>query len=122
MTDKSREDQYIKCARCRCKYINGDEHIKNDFGYNRLNERFKTCNKCRTYKRNKEHIKEYNAERYQQKKDEINIQHKQYRVANKERIKAHNLEQVICDVCGANVSRHSLARHKRTNKCINHNK
>ena len=71
---------------------------------------------------NQEHIKEYNAERYQQKKDEINIQHKQYRVANKERIKAHNLEQVICDVCGANASRHHLARHKRTNKCINHNK
>jgi len=53
MTDKSREDQYIKCARCRCKYINGDEHIKNDFGYNRLNERFKTCNKCRTGRKEK---------------------------------------------------------------------
>ena len=35
------------CSRCKCKYINDNEHIKHDFGYTRLEERYKTCVKCR---------------------------------------------------------------------------
>ena len=38
----------MKCSRCKCKYINDDDNIKVDFGYNRLNVRFKICVKCRT--------------------------------------------------------------------------
>ena len=48
MTEPSEADKYIKCSKCRCKYINDDEHIKRDFGYSRLEERFKTCAKCRS--------------------------------------------------------------------------
>ena len=40
-------DKYIKCSTCKCKYINDNAHILNDFGYNRLDERYKTCVKCR---------------------------------------------------------------------------
>ena len=47
MTEQGEANKYIKCSKCRCKYINNDEHVKNDFGYSRLNERFKTCVKCR---------------------------------------------------------------------------
>ena len=47
MTEQDEADKYIKCSKCRCKYINDDYHINIDFGYNRLNERFKTCVKCR---------------------------------------------------------------------------
>ena len=47
MTEQQGNDKYIKCSSCKCKYINDDEHIKTDFGYNRLNERFKTCVTCR---------------------------------------------------------------------------
>jgi DNA polymerase III epsilon subunit-like protein len=52
MTDTSEDNNYIKCSKCRCKYINDDDHIKNDFGYNRLEQRFKTCVKCRNKKKN----------------------------------------------------------------------
>ena len=48
MAEQGEIDKYIKCSKCRCKYINDDENIKTDFGLNRLNERFKTCVKCRT--------------------------------------------------------------------------
>ena len=48
MTEQDSKDKYIKCSKCKFKYINDDNHIKADFGYNRLNERFKTCVKCRT--------------------------------------------------------------------------
>ena len=47
MTEQSEQDKYIKCKCCKCKYINDEEHIKQDFGYNRLGEQLKTCVKCR---------------------------------------------------------------------------
>jgi hypothetical protein len=39
--------KYIKCSKCKSKYINDDEHINQDFGFNRLNKIYKTCVKCR---------------------------------------------------------------------------
>ena len=47
MAGASRNDRYIKCARCKTQYINDDDHIQIDFGYNRLEERYKVCVKCR---------------------------------------------------------------------------
>ena len=48
MAEQRETDKYVKCSKCKCKHINDDEHIKNDFGYNRLNERYKTCTTCRS--------------------------------------------------------------------------
>ena len=47
MTERDSRERYIKCSRCKMKYLNNDENINQDFGYNRLNERYKTCVKCR---------------------------------------------------------------------------
>ena len=47
MTEQTGNDRYINCSACKCKYINDNEHIRTDFGYNRLQERYKTCIKCR---------------------------------------------------------------------------
>ena len=82
MTERSEADKYIKCSKCRCKYINDDEHIKKDFGYNRLEERFKTCVKCRTYSRqqNKDYRQEHQAEITENTRD----YRKQYYQDNKE--------------------------------------
>ena len=57
MTETKSDNQYIKCSNCKCKYINDEDHIKIDFGYNRLNVQYKCCVKCRnkgreTYKLN----------------------------------------------------------------------
>ena len=68
---------------------------------------------------NKEKIKIQNAERYQENKEDILKQHKQYRLDNKDKINAHRQEQITCDVCGSSVSRHQTARHKRSQKCMN---
>ena len=40
--------KYISCSRCHKKFINEDEHIKTDLGYNRVNIRYKPCVRCRT--------------------------------------------------------------------------
>ena len=55
-------NKYIICSKCHMKYINDDEHIKHDFGYNRLNERYKNCMKCRTYNREQKANVKFNCE------------------------------------------------------------
>ena len=67
----------------------------------------------------KEQSKTYNAERYERDKEDILAQQKQYRLDNKDKINAHNKEIITCDVCGSSVSRHGIAAHKRTKKCMN---
>ena len=64
----------------------------------------------------KEHKRQYMAERYAMKKDEILTKNNAWKDAHPERLK----DKTTCDVCGSEVTRHHLARHKRTNKCVNH--
>ena len=76
MTEQDRKDKHITCSRCKCKYTNDDEYIKNDFGYNRLIERHKTCAKCRCkqkqYCEDNEHkLKTYFHQYWVDNKDEI---------------------------------------------------
>ena len=40
-------NNYILCSGCHGKYIDDDEHIKCDFEYNRLGNRYNCCVKCR---------------------------------------------------------------------------
>ena len=47
MAEASEDNKYIKCSKCTLKYKNNDDDIAHDFGYNRLNEQFKTCFICR---------------------------------------------------------------------------
>ena len=92
MAEQNEIDKYIKCSKCRCKYINDDDHIKNDFGFNRLNERFKTCMKCRERGREQnkayreahkdeiaERKQEYNKQYFQEHKEYYSKKHKEYR-------------------------------------------
>ena len=52
MSEQNKQETCIKCKCCKCKCINDDEHIKQDFGYNRLVDKFKTCVKCRNINTN----------------------------------------------------------------------
>ena len=47
MAERQGTDKYIHCSTCKKKFINDYDHIKVDFGYNRLNIRFKCCVQCR---------------------------------------------------------------------------
>ena len=125
MAEQSGDDKYIKCSHCKCKYINDDNHNKTDFGYNRLNERFKTCVTCRERHKqyvsnNKDKVKEgkarYRAEPTNQEK--VKISSKQYREANRQYLK----EKIICNNCCCAVSKNVMSRHKESKKCMNHHK
>ena len=52
----SETDTYIKCSKCKLKYKNNHIDIAHDFGYNRLNEQFKTCFICRDKRKKSEKI------------------------------------------------------------------
>ena len=69
-------------------------------------------------KDNEEHVRQYNAERYKQNKDEILAKGKAWKDAHPERL----TQNATCDVCGAVVRRHHLARHKETTKCKTYKK
>ena len=51
MVSEENEDKYIKCSCCKSNYINDNETIIKNFGYNKLKERFKTCVKCKDQKK-----------------------------------------------------------------------
>ena len=53
MTEEGEANKYIKCSSCRCKYVNDEEQIDKHFGFNRLCQRYKTCVKCRSKKKQK---------------------------------------------------------------------
>ena len=112
MTDKDRQpqpDKYIQCSRCACKYINDYDHIKSDFGYNRLEERYKTCNKCR----NKTKV-------YEDKDPEKRRQYRQtYNNKHREKINAYNYEKIECKSCGHKVCRNAMRQHGNEKGCIN---
>ena len=54
MATQSEQGKYIKCKGCNCKYINDDEHVKQDVGYNRLGKQLNSCVTCRNQIRNAE--------------------------------------------------------------------
>ena len=43
MTEQGNDNTYINCSGCKMKYHNNYDSIKEHFGYNRLNEKYKTC-------------------------------------------------------------------------------
>ena len=105
MTEPSEADKYIKCSKCRCKYINDTEHIKNDFGYNRLNERYKTCVTCR----DKRHAY------LKTEAGEASIQ--LYRNNHRDDINKYNFTKITCATCGALVCRNAMRNHEKLRGC-----
>ena len=117
MTEQGDVDKYIKCSKCRCKYINEEEHIKTDFGYTRLGERFKTCITCRNKRQTV-------AKVYCEKnKDKIKDYQKCYRGKNKDTLKEYSKENTdkqsyeTCKFCGFQVLTFSMNKHRKSNKC-----
>jgi hypothetical protein len=103
----------IKCSRCFSKELRHD-----DFCINKNGERFKTCNKCRDYDKerkdnNREAIREQAKEHYQVVKESKTEQVKQWKRDNYDKL--HEIQH--CQ-CGGNYERRNKCRHVRTHKHI----
>ena len=126
MTEENKNDKYIICSGCTCKYINDEEHISNDFGYTRLEMRYKTCVRCRVRSKinNKTFLEKHpekNKEYYEAHKEEAKERNKQHRQNNKEHYleydRARNQIKVNCPNCNCEIVKRKLNSHLQTQKC-----
>jgi len=78
--------------------------------------------KAEYYDKNKDEILEYHKQYRNDNKDKIKERKKKYYDDNKDNILEKKKEKVNCDICGCNVTKNFLARHKKTQKCINFQK
>ena len=114
--------EYINCSRCHMKFINDDEHIKTDFGYNRLNIRYKQCVRCRTknteYRNNNiEHARKMEKIYYENNKEKQKEYSKTYYDNHKEKVIAQQSEKIECSICKSLITRNKMNRHQQTDVC-----
>ena len=106
---QQQHDRYMLCSSCNCKYINDHDHIKTDLGYNRLEERYKSCVKCRARRR-----------AYNDTHPEVIQRIRQtYNLNNRLKINAYNYAKIECKSCGHKVCRNAMRQHERGNGCMN---
>ena len=130
MAEENMKDKYIICSGCKSKYINDEEHISKDFGYTRLEERYKTCVKCKArnkinckkyYEEHKEELIEYSKKYREGHKEYFKEYDKRYREEHKEYLKEYDKERhkikVKCPNCNSEVCKKNLTAHQQTQKC-----
>ena len=89
-----------------------EDDSREAFWINELN----TCNSDRLTGRKKD----YHKNRYQEKKEHILSQQKEYYEKNKQLIYNKAAQQIVCDNCGELTNRGHISRHKKSKKCQNH--
>ena len=83
----------------------------------KLNNNIPTRTNAEWRNDNRDEIKEKDKKKYNDNKIKISENAKKYYEDNKDKI----FEKVICDKCGCEVTKSHLARHKKSQKCINFN-
>ena len=80
----------------------------------KLNKQLPTRSQKEWCEDNREKINE----RYEANKEAIAEKNKEWRKANKDIIAERNKQKCKCDICGAEVTKQHLARHKKSKKCL----
>ena len=105
--------QNKQCSRCCSKTL-----TVNDFGKDKYDNYFKTCNICREGSNqrkvnNKEHVQQYAKQHYQTNKEHKIEIVKQWKETNHEKL----IEKILCG-CGGKFQYRSKAEHERSIKHI----
>lgn len=87
-------EEFMKCNKCKCKYINDEEHVKTDFGYKGLGVKYKCCVKCR------DRSKTY----YETSASEI---------GDYNRKKNHE----PCSICDERINKYQIKQHQASTMC-----
>ena len=114
---EQRERYYIENNVCINKVIPTRTHKEWHKVYCENNKEKIKEKKKEYYENNKDKIKEKNKEYYEKNKIQISKRDKKYYEKNKTEINEKRKEKVICDLCGTQVSKYCLNRHKKSNKC-----
>ena len=83
--------------------------------YKDMNEQRVKEYKKQYYEVNKEKYKQY----YEDNKEHIKDNSKQHYENNKEHIQQRKSENIVCNMCGCQISRTNMVRHQQTQKCKN---
>ncbi len=99
------------CSRCLSTTLS-----ENDFGVNKYNEYFKTCNDCREYSNqkkanNREYINEQAKEYYKENREDKIKQSLKWRAENIDRLKT----KIECE-CGGRFQYRQKSEHNKTHK------
>ena len=77
--------------------------------------------KAENYQRNKEQVLERTKQYRLEHKEQIQEYKKQYREKNRDKIKEQRQEffkeRIKCPICGSEVLKYQIARHRRSKKC-----
>ena len=92
MAQTTNDMLYLSCTGCNLKFHNDDEHIKQDFGYDRLGRTYKSCVKCREryakYREtHREERRECAKQYHEENQDKISDKNKLYKEQHKEELK-----------------------------------
>ena len=104
---------------CGCKRKCNLNEVNEFFDFNeKKNQLYKQCKICkekqfRRREKKNERNREYAKEQYYLRREEFLEKQRKYKEQHREQIN----EKVECDVCGSIVSKHGMARHKKTDKC-----
>ena len=69
------------------------------------------------YRDNRDKISEMAKELYQDNRNKILEERKVYRNANSEKIAIKKAEKTTCNICGSQITKDSISKHRRTIKC-----
>jgi hypothetical protein len=96
-----------------------EEKIKEYYQLNKA----QLAEKAKEYRQlNKEKLAEQKKEYRKLNKEKLAEKRKDWYENNKKKLLEQQNERVKCDICGCESARGKLARHKRSEKCLNHNK
>ena len=102
--------------RCSNTCVNDDGCVKQVFGFNKINERFKLCIKCRErnkHNRDQPHRQEQQKVYYKSRAEENKEHSKQQYLKNRDEY----LKKVQCELCGKSVCGGQMKRHQHGKWC-----
>lgn len=115
----------IEVEKYPCNDIN-EATARERFWKRELNATLNSCEPNRSkkewYQDNKEKISERDKQYQQDYRDKISeyqVRYQaKYRQDNKDKITEKSKQKVKCDICGCEVSRNNLPKHKKSKKCM----
>ncbi len=117
---KEREKAYYEANKEKLSEYYKVKYQANKEEINKRNKDWREANKSKIAEKARIYrkaTKEKRRERweiyYKENKERI----KAYQEANKDKILAKRKERILCDICGKNIYRAEISRHKRTMKC-----
>lgn len=112
---RARERYYIENNKCLNRNIPGRTKKECDKLYQENNKEKIAIDKKLYAIENVEHLTQYRADYYDNKKDEIKGKVKAYRESNIDKIKENKCKTILCE-CGMTFQKTSIARHRRSQK------